>query len=277
MDFLVLGTLDDPHVARVSKALDSRGLVCECLDYNNPSTEITLLQHPGNDEIAILINGSRVGKGTLIWNRLKLYVGSPFYFRQDIESENINAKRAQEFRANEWRAMCQLIMNVYAKNVINNPFTIGHMNKVFQQAVANYIGLPIPKTIVTNVKEDAETFVKMSDGVISKCFSGGQVAAKRGEYPEYYGLMTMPISISDIKNAKVEQIRSCPHLFQTEIKKKYELRIVIVGDEIFAFRINSQDKAYTVHDWRYGNYTLKFELVDIPHDIADQLFSFMKL
>lgn len=89
--------------------------------------------------------------------------------------------------------------------------------------------------------------------------------------------MTMRVSIDDVVNAEVEQFSICPHFFQSEIDKAYELRVVVVGGKILAFRIDSQQHRLTELDWRKGMEFVPFIYCEIDVDLQEKITSFMSL
>mgnify|MGYP001580931444 CR=1 FL=1 len=51
------------------------------------------------------------------------------------------------------------------------------------------------------------------------------------------------------------RMQMCPGIFQPYIEKAYELRVTVVGDKIFAARIESQTSEKTRVDWRRYDFT----------------------
>lgn len=84
------------------------------------------------------------------------------------------------------------------------------------------------------------------------------------------------VSFNDIEMADDTSLSCMPHLFQEQVEKKYEIRVISVGNKIFAFKILSQDKDYTITDWRYGNYTLKFIECTIPSYVINKIHDFKR-
>ncbi|GIX16788.1 MAG: hypothetical protein KatS3mg119_0974 [Rhodothalassiaceae bacterium] len=89
-------------------------------------------------------------------------------------------------------------------------------------------------------------------------------------------MMTMPVSEKDLLEAGENALAACPHLFQEEIRKDFELRIVVVGSRVFPFRIDSQKKKLTQFDWRYGHFLLEFTECRIPEKVETSLKRFLK-
>lgn len=277
MQFLVLGTMRDPHVESVVTRLTKRGIACEVLEYDD-DTDVSLVQEPGG-LISTSVNGNVIGNTCLIWNRLKLYEGG-FYFTapEELPEESLAEwRRAAAFRATEWRTLYLLITLLHAPQTVNNPLTAGRMPKAFQQLIANAAGLLTPPTLVTNNRAESLKYVESWKQAVMKSFSGTLIRGKEGDSPPCYGAMTVAVSGEVVQKAQDAQFKACPHMLQAAIQKSYEVRIVVVGERLFPFSINSQEKEYTKTDWRYGNYTLDFKETSIPDEIRKKILRFMKM
>ena len=63
-------------------------------------------------------------------------------------------------------------------------------------------------------------------------------------------------------------IRLCPVIFQAYVPKRVELRITVVGRQVFAAEIHSQHSNHTKHDWRrYDRYQTPY----FPHSLPTHL------
>ena len=63
--------------------------------------------------------------------------------------------------------------------------------------------------------------------------------------------MTNRVTEEDI--SRESEIEISPIIFQKEIKKDYELRVTVVGQEIFPIKIESQNSEISSLDWRLSN------------------------
>lgn len=50
----------------------------------------------------------------------------------------------------------------------------------------------------------------------------------------------------------------------------------VIQSDVFAFKINSQNKKLTEVDWRYGLTSDQFEFFQLPCDIENKLVEFLK-
>ncbi|MGH9553005.1 MAG: hypothetical protein ACRD3W_26740, partial [Terriglobales bacterium] len=80
------------------------------------------------------------------------------------------------------------------------------------------------------------------------------------------GIPTLPLREEDL--TFIDQVEHSPHLFQRMIRKKYDLRITVVGHKVFSLRIDSQTGSGDL-DWR-NDYTVNMEPFALPADIESK-------
>lgn len=145
--------------------------------------------------------------------------------------------------------------------------------KMLQLCIARELGLRIPRTIITNEPEQVRNFyVSCGKRIIFK--------AIYGEFLNYgdrggYNIPTTIVSPAHLD--RLDLIRRLPGLFQEYIEKSYELRITVVGREIFAVKIESQRNELSVVDWRNPACidSLEYSLQDIPQELARACFEML--
>lgn len=121
-------------------------------------------------------------------------------------------------------------------------------NKHLQLSLATELGWEIPPTLITNDPDELLAFYRAHDGTLidkmpSVAFSGTQLATQR--VIRY----TQPVTARDIGYAR--RVRHSPMLFQRRIDKRFELRVTVVDDQVFAAEIHSQSTRRTQLDWRH--------------------------
>ena len=128
--------------------------------------------------------------------------------------------------------------------------------KPAQLRVAADIGLEVPKSLITNDPEEARAFGESENGaIIVKPLRFGLVR----ETEEYQDVVfTQPVRAEDASSG-MESVALCPCYFQEYVPKDVEIRATVVGKEIFAAEIHSQQAPEGVHDWRRAN------VRDVPH------------
>ena len=262
---LILGTNDDPHVARVAELISrSEEVGVHILDYNDETSFSISLDQAGKAKITI--NGKEV-TNYIVWDRRKIIPGTNFYIKGDDEHSG--------YVAQEWRSLYTLICGISEGKVLNSLSSRTCLIKPYQQMVAMKSGFLTPPTIVTNDKRDATQFQDDHNLVIMKSLSGAKIqTAGEGEYVPF-NVMTMRIDPVDLHDASSAEIAYCPHFFQKEIVKKYELRVVHVDGEIWPFKVDSQNYKTTEVDWRKGTDVVGFSFFPIDPRLERMINDFM--
>jgi hypothetical protein len=83
-------------------------------------------------------------------------------------------------------------------------------------------------------------------------------------------LFTSLVNESDINNGKAA-LHLAPGIFQQRILKDYELRVTIVGERIFAVRIDSQAVHRAELDWRRAQDELEYTMFDLDDGVSQRL------
>lgn len=134
-------------------------------------------------------------------------------------------------------------------------------DKPKQLAVAARLGFSIPKTLITNDFSQIRAFV--ADGPsIAKTVSSALIAGAGDERVIY----TTRIETGDLKGS--HSVEAAPIIVQREIKKRFDIRVTVVGQSVFAAEIHSQSLEETSVDWRMG---ARVDLVHCRHDLPDEI------
>jgi hypothetical protein len=119
-------------------------------------------------------------------------------------------------------------------------------NKLHQLSVAGRLGLAVPRTLVTNSPEHFLEFYEAC---------GGELISKRAVelVPRVGGEITRPFTVSVERRdaANHRAVRHGPVVFQEKVPKRVELRVTVVGTQVFAAEIQSQDSQRQQTDWRH--------------------------
>ena len=144
--------------------------------------------------------------------------------------------------------------------------------KLLQLNIARQCGMMIPPTLCSNDPKEIRRFVLMHyvAGVIYKPFFSNFWFEDQKIKIAY----TSRINFSELPDDELLQL--VPGIFQKEIKKKYELRVICFGDYLVAAKLNSQGHPEGQIDWRAipeGEMTI--EPYRLPHELQKQIRSFM--
>jgi glutathione synthase/RimK-type ligase-like ATP-grasp enzyme len=174
---------------------------------------------------------------------------------------------AQRFAQFETKAACQGLWRSLSCFWVSHPDKIESSSyKVEQLQSAAIIGLKVPKTIVTNNPNTLLSFYHTCKGeVVYKTLWRPVV-----EYQHISSaIYTTPLSSQHLDNLETVSLSAC--LFQEYIPKAFELRITIIGRQVFAVAIHSQESSIAKHDWRrYDLDNTPHYIFDLPSDIADK-------
>ncbi|MFF2957369.1 ATP-grasp ribosomal peptide maturase [Streptomyces sp. NPDC057963] len=135
--------------------------------------------------------------------------------------------------------------------------------KPTQLAVAQRLGLTVPPTLVTNDPDEARSFVASHDQVVFKTLRW--TPCRRDGVPVTG--WADPVTAPEID----ESVRVVPHLFQAVVDKVADLRVLVVGREAFAVRIQSG-----MLDWRKDYSALSYSVVDLPDRMGKALLAYLE-
>ena len=188
------------------------------------------------------------------------------YFRQPVspdvsvdlpESDRVFARReANELLRSLWRLIDR-------GKWLNHPQKLWlASNKVEQLTVAQRLGFKIPATCVSASEPTVRRFIETCEGsVICKAVKHGflrqgrtvQVATTQRVGPEFLDTF--------------RDYAPVPMIFQQEVTKTFDVRVTVVGDNVFATAIHSQEHPETVVDWRVWDvldFDLRHEAIRLP-------------
>lgn len=135
-------------------------------------------------------------------------------------------------------------------------------NKIHQLILARKIGFNIPKSFISNNYDDVNRYFSLSESKnIIKPIKSGLVEYDNGE--------SAVIFTSEINPDNIEQseLASCPIYLQDCVDKCADIRVTVVGEKVFAARIESQHNTETIIDWRKGENILPHSPIKIPIEI----------
>ncbi|MCG8411559.1 MAG: hypothetical protein MI739_09775 [Bacteroidales bacterium] len=137
-------------------------------------------------------------------------------------------------------------------------------NKMLQLKIAAQIGLKIPETLITNNQKQLKFFyLKNNRNIITKM----QKALSCTMNSDGVFFYTQKLHDDDINNSGMLEL--CPMVFQEEIKKDYELRVIYVDGNYFTGKLSTKDKLTDTRVTNATNY--KWETYELPKTLEIQL------
>ena len=145
-------------------------------------------------------------------------------------------------------------------------------NKLRQLRIASEVGFVIPQTLVTNKAESAREFFQQVKGkMVSKLLTP---LSHSMEANSSFFLYTSIVKEEDLQDA--ESLRYCPMVFQEQILKQQELRVVYVNGNVFVGALNADVYAAAKVDWRKPGVEVgAWQHHQLPDEVVRRLKAFM--
>jgi MvdC family ATP-grasp ribosomal peptide maturase len=144
-------------------------------------------------------------------------------------------------------------------------------NKLHQLRVASEVGLIIPRTLVTNNAESVgEFFSEVKGKMVTKLLTPISMSMKGSPFFFY----TSAVKEEDLLDG--ETLRYCPMVFQEEIPKQWELRVVFVNGNFFVGALDASVYNTSTLDWRCAeNEACVWQPYELPIAVKLALKEFM--
>lgn len=262
---LIFGSLLDPHVRRVAALIEAFGSPVAVFDpMDGGESRMTL--HLTSEPTGVLkwedqtIELSEVRS---VWYRLKPirdYSHLPlpeFHDHKFVEREWMHVLEPLEELFPEWRW------------INPRPSSRRLQYKPYQLRLARECGFSIPPTVVGNDPDEILEFAatagtKLLYKALSSYF----------QPPDK--LLYSRLICADEVRTKRENVEVAPGIYQSYVEKDYELRITVVGEDVFPVRIDSQNCEGAQEDWRREQLSLPCAPASLPPIVHERLLTFHK-
>lgn len=144
-------------------------------------------------------------------------------------------------------------------------------NKLRQLEIARSVGLRIPHTMVSNHPQQVRDFFAAVKGqMVTKLLTPLSYSMEGSAFFLY----TSAVTAEDLQEA--ESLRYCPMIFQEQIPKQREMRVVFVAGQLFVGSLDASRYAATTLDWRRTNSgECPWQPGELPPLVGDRLQSLM--
>jgi MvdD family ATP-grasp ribosomal peptide maturase len=261
---------DNESIPLVIKAIETMGKKAFRFDTDRFPTEVKVDLYSGDKQAGIITDGEQ---------QLELTEVSSVWYRRMRHGQKLPDSMDSQFREASLKECRLSIRGMIASlpgfhlDPITNVDRTNH--KQLQLQVARQLGLLIPGTLTSNNPEAVKQFAQefKATGIVTKMLSQFAIY---DENKQEMVVFTSPVTDEDLDN--LEGLQFCPMTFQENIPKALELRITIVGKQIFTAAINSQQLEGATYDWRKEGRALhqQWQSYDLPQIIEKQLFELMK-
>ncbi len=157
-----------------------------------------------------------------------------------------------------------------------NPITATKLAslKPYQFHTAEACGLQLPKTLITNSRDDLKRFYdECGRDIIYKPLKATMWPVGPTATTKH---LLVPTTILTPEMIDEADISSGPGIYQQRIHKRKEIRATIMGRSIFAWEKSFSDRSDLDVDWRYMHKNAQVYAIELPIHIADACFSLME-
>jgi len=136
--------------------------------------------------------------------------------------------------------------------------------KIYQLTTAKRVGFSVPPTVVSNNPSEVMSFIGEQGECIIKPICHGLQVTREGAFSIY---------TSETKNIKIldkNLLFECPAFIQKRINNYRDIRATVVGKEIFAVEIETDEEIKT--DWRKPGLKKKYTIHNLPDCIKELMF-----
>ena len=159
--------------------------------------------------------------------------------------------------------------------------------KLEQLSRAARMGFDVPRTLITTDPEEARAFYVACDRkIIFKVLADPFLALDTVEpvpidNPDSLPDLPMPrgtytTAIGEKELAMFDSVRYVNCQFQEMIPKAVELRVTVIGNEVFACEIHSQAHEKTKMDWRHYDVEVPYRKATLPSDLVQRCLDFVR-
>ncbi|MDP5138045.1 hypothetical protein ORJ04_19020 [Rheinheimera baltica] len=161
---------------------------------------------------------------------------------------------------------------------VNHPLQLrGAMWKVEQLQRAIAFGFDIPESLITNIPSRVRRLASSSrGGIIFKALSSSWLAAEQVDEDQQLctGLATTLLTEKDLSD--LSAVTELPCHFQHYSEKQYELRVTVIGDQVFAARIDANYDNSNSVDCRDSRVVAKYSPYHLPGEWAQSILNFVR-
>lgn len=201
----------------------------------------------------------------VIWNRRP---GRPF---DDVPRHKQPPRPIQRFVSDQWLSWLEATQLLENVEWINHPHANAVMeSKIRQLSIAVEAGFLIPPTLVTNDPKAVARFLTAYRGrVVAKALYSPLIELDGGE------LFIFANRISELDPGADAEIRVSPSIFQKALEPKLDYRVTVIGDEVFAARIEGKGKEVPL-DWRTEEEGLSFTRCSLPSEVEERCRGYVR-
>ncbi|MGW4378355.1 ATP-grasp ribosomal peptide maturase [Kitasatospora sp. NPDC004531] len=251
--------LQDPTADLVITALHARG--------------VPVVRFDAGDFPATLSCSARIGGGAREWQgdlrtptRLaELGAIRSLYYRRPsaFSFAHLDPQDARVAAAQARYGLGGVLVSLPGCRYVNHPHRIGDAEyKPSGLAAASACGFQVPPTLLTNEPAAARAFAKAHGPVIHKPIS----------MPTYLvDGIAQTVPVTEVAPEEIEDsVAGTMHLFQQRVEKVADVRVTVIGERVFAVRIDCD-----LLDWRVDYSTHVYTPIPVPEPVEQALHAYL--
>ena len=138
------------------------------------------------------------------------------------------------------------------------------------------MGFRIPASLISNRPDSVRRFSAAVGGdMVFKSLSSPYLGADQVAEEDRIASGLPTTRIAGEHESMIESVAQLPCLFQEYVAKSYELRVTVIGDQVFAAKIHSQDDERTMTDYRDYSAEIRYEATQLPDDVTRRCREFV--
>lgn len=252
---LLVSHEQDDHLAPVIESLDALGAPWRVLDTAHLPTQASLTMDvgPSSTSTTLQLPDGPLDLATItsVWWRRP----------QGHELDPAVAHDQYAFTYNEVREAVNGMWASLDVRWVNSPWSTDWATyKGHQLRLAANLGLAVPRTRITSNPDDARAFLDEvgTQAVVFKAFSATEQHWRETRL------------LGEPERAHLDAVRIAPVIFQEYLRDAVDVRITVVGNQLFPATIRKPASSYAV-DVRMDLRGAAFEPTEVPTDVAQQL------
>lgn len=258
---LIVSVIGDAHAHAVGWALEQNGLEVDMLAIDGFPADARVSQTISPDTWAIECGRQLTPSHRATWLRRTGHFAIPDHV-SDHEAQFVRRESEHQIHA----ALLLLERQSRMTNRFSASRNCGH--KPYQLGVARALGMPIPRTLVSNDPERIRAFYAAA---------GGRAIYKAMSLPFFTkGADPLIVPTQRLRLEHLEDdavLSAAPGLFQQEIEKTGEVRVLILPNCTIALQFRAEDSDCV--DWRGALHDSRCELIVLPDEIERACTDFL--
>lgn len=268
---LIISYKGDIHLELVTEYLRMKNVKYFILNIDDYPCCYTIVHSLSNNGISATIKRNSdndvisLEDISVVWSRKS----AEFSYHSPVDDEE------KDFLDNESKHA--LFGILFSKDVkwINDPRKVRYsLWKSEQLTRAVRFGFNISPTLISNDPNKVRLFHKENSTLIYKPLYDDCVYSSRDNYEDSLFVSTTILDEDMISDH--ESISLVPNQIQALIEKKFELRVYVIGEQVVAFKLDTQKSKYSRLDSRNLNSDYPIELYNLTDDVKDLCLEFTK-